>query len=220
MKIKPRKILAIIFGVFGLILLVLVLAPLVSYKIESDTKYPNLLSPVIEGENQFVGKITNTKDLKIASNWFEGGAESSDFTSSKIVFYTVSIPSLNIEDATVSVGGEDLSDNLIQYPGTALPGIDGNTVIFGHSVLPIFFNPKNYLTIFSTLHKIKKGEEVIANYDGVVYNYRVVDKFEVSPTDLQILEQNTDSSYLTLVTCSPPGHPLKPRRLIVRAKII
>ena len=44
--------------------------------------------------------------------------------------------------------------------------------------------------------------------------------FEVKPTDIQILEQSTSESYITLVTCTPPGHPLKPRRLIVRAKLI
>ena len=43
--------------------------------------------------------------------------------------------------------------------------------------------------------------------------------FEVLPTDLQILEQNRVDSYLTLVTCTPPGDPRKPKRLIVRARL-
>jgi len=43
---------------------------------------------------------------------------------------------------------------------------------------------------------------------------------EVLPTDIQVLEQNLSDSFLTLVTCVPPGHPLKPKRLIVRARIV
>ena len=44
--------------------------------------------------------------------------------------------------------------------------------------------------------------------------------FEVSPKDIQVLEQNSSDAFLTLVTCTPPGHPQKPKRLIVRARIV
>jgi LPXTG-site transpeptidase (sortase) family protein len=44
--------------------------------------------------------------------------------------------------------------------------------------------------------------------------------FEVHPTDIQVLEQDESDSFLTLVTCVPPGDPRMPKRLIVRARII
>lgn len=132
----------------------------------------------------------------------------------------MSVPRLNIEKATVSIGGEDLSQSLIQYPGTALPGKIGNAVVFGHSILPQFYNPKNYMSIFSTIDKLEEGDDIKIAYDGVSYTYEVSNIFEVLPTDIRILEQNTDDSYLTLVTCSPPGNPLRPKRLIVRARIV
>ena len=44
--------------------------------------------------------------------------------------------------------------------------------------------------------------------------------FEVYPTDIQVLQQDNSDSFLTLVTCVPPGDPRKPRRLIVRARIV
>jgi sortase A len=127
---------------------------------------------------------------------------------------------LGIENAIVAVGGEDLSETLIQYPGTALPGNVGNAVIFGHSVLPQYFNSEDYLSIFSTLPEIDKNDLVYVYHEGVAYTYAVEDMFEVEPTDIQILDQHYSNSYLTLVTCTPPGHPLKPKRLIVRAKLI
>jgi len=43
--------------------------------------------------------------------------------------------------------------------------------------------------------------------------------FEVEPSALEVLEQGDSTEVLSLITCVPPGHPLKPRRLIVRAKL-
>ena len=44
--------------------------------------------------------------------------------------------------------------------------------------------------------------------------------FEVMPTDIQVLDQNYSDSFVTLVTCVPPGDPSNPKRLIVRAKVV
>ena len=91
-------------------------------------------------------------------------------------------------------------------------------MIFGHSTLPQLYNPKNYLTVFTFLPSLKKGDEIQVDYDEVKYKFKVEQMFEVKPEDIQILEQRQDNSYLTLVTCVPPGTYLK--RLIVRAKIV
>lgn len=214
MKAKYRRIAALVLAFAGIGILILTLFPIVKYLSVSKQKFPDLLSPLARDE-QDETKIDYTK----ASNWFEGSSKES-FESSEIKFYTISIPSLKIKDASVAVGGEDLSESLIHYPQTALPGKIGNSVIFGHSALPIFFDPNDYLTIFSTLPKLEKGDEILVNYDGILYKYMVENMFEVTPADIQILEQNSDAPYLTLVTCTPPGDPRKPKRLIVRAKLV
>jgi len=120
----------------------------------------------------------------------------------------------------VAVGGEDLAKSLIQYPGTALPGKIGSTVVFGHSILPQFYNPEDYMAVFSTLPTLDAGDEIYIDYDGITFKYKVESLFEILPTDTQVLDQKLDDSYLYLVTCVPPGHPLKPRRLIVRARVV
>lgn len=214
---KLSKILALVSFIFGLLLIGVVVFPFLSYSL-SSLRFQKLVTPIPENYDSEL-YLTN-KDLTKASNWFVGGARSEDFSQvPKISYYTISIPKLGIESATVAIGGEDLSKSLIQYPGTALPGKRGNSVIFGHSILPQFYNPKNYLAIFSTLPSLKIGDEITVNYDGIQYTYKVSDMFEVLPTDIQVLEQNLSDSFVTLVTCVPPGHPLRPKRLIVRAKI-
>lgn len=212
------KISAIVSGVSGLVILLGVLSPILFYKGSPIKESSKIVSPLpekekVQGEE---GELDYTK----ASNWFIGGAEKEEFKSQNISFYTLSIPKLKIENSSVGIGGEDLAKSLIQYPGTALPGKRGNSVIFGHSILPIFFNPKDYISIFSTLPTLKKGDEININYDGVSFKYRVEEMFEVVPSDIEVLEQDASDSFLTLVTCVPPGDPRKPRRLIVRARII
>ena len=208
---------AIVMCISGFIILFSTIYPLASYEWESAKKYPVLISPLVDKET--ASFKFSSKDYTQASNWFDG-TQKEEFVSEDVKFFTISIPKLKIESATIAVGGEDLSKSLIQFPGTALPGKIGNSVIFGHSILPIFYDPKNYLAIFSILYKLEKKDLVYIDYDGISYKYEVEDMFEVKPDDIQILEQDSSSSYLTLVTCTPPGDPRKPKRLIVRARLV
>ena len=208
------KILAVALGVTGIAILIATVYPIASYEALSRQKFPTLLSPISEQKSN----VANDSDYTKASNWFVG-TDKTKFNS-KVAYYTLSIPKLKIDSATVAIGGEELKDYLIQYPGTALPGKRGNAVIFGHSILPRFYNPKEYISIFSLLPTLERGDEVTINYDGIEYFYRVESIFEVFPTDIQVLEQDDSDSFLTLVTCTPPGDPRKPKRLIVRARVV
>jgi len=211
------KIIAVVWAISGIVILTGVIWPIVSYQTFSKENSQDLLNPVsVKG----TFKVQNDLDLTKASNWFVGGEESSAFGQSKVGYYNISISKLKIKDAIVAIGGEDLSKSLIQYPGTALPGKRGNSVIFGHSVLPIFYNPKDYISIFSTLPTLKIGDDILINYDNISFKYRVESMFEVYPTDIQVLQQDNSDSFLTLVTCVPPGDPRKSKRLIVRARVV
>lgn len=217
------RISAAICALSGAVILFTTIYPIVSYESNAARKYPTLINPLAE-KKTLGSKNTTTQpegviDYTDPQNWFVG----TDYrvgNSTNVSYYTISIPRLEIENATVEIGGGDLGKSLIQYPGTALPGKTGNSVIFGHSILPQFNNPRSYLAIFSLLPTLERGDDIEVRYDGVVYKYKVETMFEVIPTDLQVLEQQDESSYLTLVTCVPPGHPLKPKRLIVRARVV
>lgn len=212
---KIIRVSALISGVSGLVILISSFWPILQYQLNEGRSYQTFLTPLVLEEGSEIADYTK------ASNWFPDANKLSDLqNNSKVKFYSISIPKLKIKNATVSIGGEDLSESLIQYPGTALPGKLGNSVIFGHSILPIFFDPKNYMSIFSTIPTLKKGDEINISFDGVSYNYEVEELFEVLPSDIQVLDQDTTDSFLTLVTCVPPGDPRKPKRLIVRARVV
>lgn len=207
--------------VIGFLAILSAVIPIISFQLKYSGKFGQIINPL---SAKFYNQSDNvlgdlTPDYTQLSSWFVTGGTMPDniSTDNKPTIYRLSIPSAKIDDAIVALGSMDLKNSLIQYPQTALPGQLGNTVIFGHSVLPQFFNPKSYLTIFSTLYKRKVGDEIYIKFDNITYKYIISDMFEVQPTDLSVLEQRFDNRYLTLITCSPPGTYL--RRLIIRAQI-
>lgn len=210
-----KKTLPFILIIIGLSLVGFVAAPILSYQFIIAPRFSSPVKPISQEQaSSPVVLAEETPDYTQSINWFPTAPRLLP-RPSRITHYTLSIPELKIENAIVEIGGEDLKQSLIQYEGTAFPGQFGNTVIFGHSVLPQFFNPKNYLTIFSTLPTLEVGNEVLVDFDGVHYQYLVKEMVEVEPEDISILEQRYDNSCLTLITCVPPGTYLK--RLAVYA---
>lgn len=136
------------------------------------------------------------------------------------------IPSLNIvapiqyvTEANEPVFQAALVNGVVQYPGTAEFGAEGNSYIFGHSS-DFAFSKGNYKSVFALLPKIEKGSEVIVtNKDGDRYVYKVYDKFVVESTDLKQLSQETRGKrILTLQTSYPIGTALK--RYIVKCELV
>lgn len=222
---KNKKIFAGIFFAFGFFLFTSAIFPIVQFQLEYSRQFEKILNPLSSKFYNHTGSILgnlSSTDYTQLNNWFiaDNTAESSTISilsDSPTSSYRISIPVLKITDAIVEVGSLDLKKSLIQYPKTALPGQPGNGVIFGHSVLPQFFNPRSYLTIFSTLYRLKQGDEVYVDYDNIRYKYLVEEMYEVQPTDLSVLEQRYDGRYFSLNTCSPPGTYL--RRLVVKTRL-
>lgn len=222
----PRKSIPLLLVTLGLALFLNAVYPIVSYQLLVSPRFSrSFLSPdpeaaiaqsfgVTGGSEDSLGAEIDLLDLTKASNWFP--EQAAVFNAGDAVSYHLSIPKLGIGEAKVTLG-EDLKKSLVQYPGTAMPGRFGNTVIFGHSVLPQFFNPGNYMTIFSTLPTLRPKDEILVDYNQVRYKYIVEQMIEVVPNDISILAQRYDDSYLTLITCVPPG--TYARRLIVRSRL-
>ena len=220
LSLRRKKIYASFFLSFGLLFFLSAVFPIIRFQLEYSTKFNQILNPLSSQFYNHSGSVLGNLDADYTqlSNWFvnETAAPVTSLSTSSTVYF-VSIPKLKIDQAEVIYGSTDLKKSLIQYPKTALPGQFGSPVVFGHSVLPQFFNPKSYLTIFSTLYKLEQGDEIYVDYDHIRYKYIVEEMYEVQPTDLSVLEQRFDGRYLTLVTCSPPGTYL--RRLIIKAQI-
>jgi sortase A len=159
----------------------------------------------------------NLSDFTNASLWFPSVEKNKVEKQFLVKKYFLSIPKLNIKNAEVLVGGEDLSKSLIHYLPKTMPGEAGNVVIFGHSTLPQLYKSNDYKSIFTFLPSLQKGDKIFIKVEDVIYQYEVFEMFVVSPSEISVLNQEFDGSYLTLITCVPPGTYWK--RLIVKAKL-
>lgn len=170
--------------------------------------------------------IQDNLDYTNLTSWFGEGEQTTALiagaTNEEEKEYKISIPSVGVYNAIVKTGGTNLDNNLIQYPGTGLPGEYGAPVIFGHSILRQFYNPseknsRRYMSIFSKIMTLKAGDKIEIEYDGIKYTYSVIKKVEVKPEDTYILEQEFSAKQLKLVTCVPEGTYL--RRGVVLAQL-
>jgi sortase A len=203
--------------------------PVVSFEIYSYLFIKNkIFSPIprseavssLEAANSILGQYnifsTNLADYTKVGVWFPSKPQIQT-DQLKVREYTLSIPKLNIKDAKVIVGGEDLSRSLVHYIPKSLPGEYGNVTIFGHSTLPQLYNTDNYKTIFTYLPSLEKNDKIYVKIDELIYEYEVYDMFVIKPDEISVLDQRYDNAYLTLITCVPPGTYWK--RLVVRTKL-
>ncbi|OGC45907.1 hypothetical protein A2V49_02540 [candidate division WWE3 bacterium RBG_19FT_COMBO_34_6] len=206
----------ITFGI--LIFITQVAAPLIIFKTQ-DT--PNK----IVDNATVVGVAAGFKNFEFNELQNTTLSDKSNVVDNKVInipkFFYLSIPKLNIDSAKVETNAKTLdpSTALGHYAGTSLPGEVGNSFIFGHSVLPWFFNPKNYKTIFSTLDELEIGDEILVNFNNNKYKYIVESKEELNPKEVNPLAElkpnYLNESTIVLMTCSPPGTKLK--RLLINA---
>ncbi len=134
-----------------------------------------------------------------------------------ISYYYLSIPKIHVENAVVSTTDTDLGSHLVNFPGTAVPPSKGTADVFGHSTLPSLFDPHNYKTILAMAHTLIVGDKILVTVNNIQYSYIIYNISIVDADDTSYLAQETDNSYLTIITCTPPGTTWK--RLIISSKL-
>lgn len=111
---------------------------------------------------------------------------------------------------------ENLKSGVVHYKGTSLPGEGGNVFLTGHSS-NYFWIKSDYNQVFSLLDKLDRSDRISINYQNKIYTYEVIDKKEVKPSQVEVLN-STKTEVLTLMTCWPLGTSLN--RLIIQAQLL
>lgn len=107
-----------------------------------------------------------------------------------------------------------LSKGPVHFPGSALPGEEGNVFIFAHaSELPVVKNPA--YKVFSGLRKLTAGDILKIQSGARVYRYRVLSLTRRKADDAKI-DLGSRKKMLTLSTCDVFGG--KEDRWVVQAE--
>lgn len=211
---RSRMIPGILLGLGMIVLITQVAFPLIFFKTHDKVTKP-VASSVL-------GLASGFRDFEFKElNEGSGGKQQS---ANIPEYFYMTIPKLGIKDAVVETNSLSLSpdDSLGHYNGSALPGQIGNAFIYGHSVLPWFYNPKNYKTIFSTINKLGTGDEILIKYNNQKFTYKVDDQRVMSVDEVKPLEEvkpaYLNESTMVLMTCWPAG--TKAKRLLVNATLV
>lgn len=133
--------------------------------------------------------------------------------------FSITIPSLGIENLTISHPDDTLSSlgllgvlkqgvgHLFSYPGKG-----GKIMVYGHSS-SYAWDVSEYSKIFTKVNKLKAGDKVYVTYRGNLFTYAVTGQEVISPNDRS--DFSGDGEELILYTCWPVG--TNKSRLIVKA---
>lgn len=196
----------------------------VAYPLVSFTTQEEVSKPASQSALGYATGFQNFSFTELNENNVLGMTSSQRDNQNIPEYFTITIPKLKIENALVETNAKTLSPDtaLGHYAGSGLPGENGNAFIYGHSVLPWFFNPNNYKTIFSTLDELEAGDIFYVKYNNKTLTYKVEGKRELKPEFVEPLATIKPSflneSTMVLMTCSPAGTKLK--RLMVDATLI
>lgn len=100
---------------------------------------------------------------------------------------------------------KDLDNGVVYYPGSVMPGANGQIVVLGHSAPPNW--PKiKYDWVFSEISKLKSGDEIILHFNGKKYIYKITTTVIIAKgADIGNVGLTGNNNILTLVSCWPPG---------------
>ncbi len=194
------------FFIAGLLIITQIIVPIYFFK--SEVKVP------VVAEKSVLGYSTGYREFTF-SELEEVQSRASDTVGEMPKYFYLTIPKLNIQSALVETDSTSLSpdDFIGHYKGSAHPGQPGTSYLYGHSVLPVFYNARNYKTIFSKLDELETGDEIIVNFADKNYLYKVESSkvlkvSEVNPLENKKPNDPTESS-LVLMTCWPAGTKAK-----------
>ncbi len=89
-----------------------------------------------------------------------------------------------------------IEKNVTMVKGSTMPDVDkGNLILMAHS-------GDSYISYFAYLYVLNVGDNVFITYNGVKYQYRIVNIYYVEKNGMVLITRDLDKTCLTLITCT------------------
>lgn len=107
------------------------------------------------------------------------------------------IPKINLERGLVNRNSylNNVNYNVEIVKDSSMPDeINGNVILAAHS-------GNARVSYFRNLDKLSINDKVSIDYKGIIYNYHVVNIYDIEKTGTALIKRNYNTSTLTLITC-------------------
>lgn len=107
------------------------------------------------------------------------------------------IPKINLKKGLVDPSSKynSISYNVKIINGSQMPDeINGNLILAGH-------NGSAYISFFKNLYKLNLNDSVFVYYNGIKYEYKIADIYDVDKTGTVKVIRDKDKTTITLITC-------------------
>jgi sortase A len=128
------------------------------------------------------------------------------------------IPKLKLNLTYVSGGQSVLDDHIWhRFPERGNPEQGGNFILAGHRFeIGLTSGETKRKSPFYHINTLQPGDKIYADFKGIRYEYKVVKRFSVAPTQIEI-EAKGEEPKMTLYTCTLKGE--KDGREVIEARM-
>ena len=146
--------------------------------------------------NQFYEQFDITEKVNEVSK--EEPIKKEEKKSNNTIDYlaVLKIPSINLEKGLVNPNNylNNVKYNIEILDNTEIPFMSGNIYLAAHA-------GNSNRSYFRNIPKLNINDDVIIYYDNHIYNYKVIDKYEILKTGKAVIKTNSESKLLVLVSC-------------------
>ena len=148
--------------------------------------------------------VTHTDDKQVISNApVANNVEGIGNNSNYVIDYSkylgvLEIPKIGLKRGFYNVGYRynNIEYNVTMVAGSTLPDVvNGNLILMAHS-------GDAYISYFAYLWRLNIGDSAFITYNGVQYQYQIVNIYEVPKNGLVSISRNKDRTTLTMITCT------------------
>ncbi len=144
------------------------------------------------------GQEEEDLSVQVEVNDIEGEEEPVPEVSGREYIATLKIPAISLNLGLVSPDSpyNNVDSNITIISPSDMPDVEkGNLIIAGHS-------GTGYLAFFRNLYRLQIGAQASVTYNGVQYNYRLVDIYFEEKTGYVSIHRDQNKKTLTLITCT------------------
>ena len=149
----------------------------------------------VEIENDLQNLNTNTTENNTITEPVQQPVATVDFSK---YYGVIEIPRIELKRGFYNTDSKynTIEKNVTMVQGSTMPDVDkGNLILMAHS-------GDSYISFFAYLYVLREGDNVFITYNGIKYQYRIVNIYYVEKNGMVLVTRDLDKTCLTLITCT------------------